>query len=92
MDDPVYRAAYRGYLEEMLNTVFEPGALTARLQTEYSRIAPYIIGAEGEQAGRTFLDSPAEFTQAVSSLLTYVSTRAAAVRVDVRFHSCPQRA
>ena len=34
MDDPVYRAAYRGYLEEMLNTVFEPTALTARLQAE----------------------------------------------------------
>ena len=80
MEDPVYRAAYRGYLQEMLNTVFEPTALTTRLQAEYARIAPYVVGAEGEQAGRTFLASPTEFTQAVSSLVTYVSTRAAAVR------------
>ena len=80
MDDPVYRAAYRSYLQEMLNTVFEPTALTARLQAEYARISPYVVGTEGEQAGRTFLASPAEFTQAVASLLTYVPTRAAAVR------------
>lgn len=80
MDDPVYRAAYRGYLQDMLNTVFEPTALTARLQTEYSLIAAYVVGAEGEQVGRTFLASPTEFTQAVTSLLAYVPTRAAAVR------------
>ena len=80
MDDPVYRAAYRGYLEEMLDTVFEPSALAARLNTEYARIAPYVVGAEGEQGERTFLASPAEFTQAVNSLITYVPTRTAAVR------------
>ena len=81
MDDPVYRAAYRGYVEEMLNTVFEPSALTARLQAEYARIAPYVVGSGG-RAGRDArsLQSPAEFTQAVTSLLTYVQTRAAAVR------------
>ena len=80
VDDPVYRAAYRGYLQEMLNTVFEPSALTARLQAEYARIAPYVAGAEGEQVGRTFLASPTEFTQAVTTLLAYAPTRAAAVR------------
>ena len=80
MDDPVYRAAYRSYLDQMLNTVFEPNALTARLQAEYSRIAPYVIGPEGEQTGRSFIESPEEFTQAVNSLLAYVPARAAAVR------------
>jgi spore coat protein CotH len=80
MDDPLYRAAYRGYLQEMLNTAFEPTALTARLQTEAARITPYVIGTEGEQAGQTFLSTPNEFTQAVSSLLAYVPARAAAVR------------
>jgi hypothetical protein len=80
MDDPVYRGAYRGYLEQMLNTVFEPAALTARLRNEYSRIAPYVVGPEGEQAGSSFLASPEEFTQAVNSLLAYVPSRAAAVR------------
>ena len=80
MDDPVYRPAYRGYIEELLNTVFEPSRLTARLQSEYARIAPYVVGPEGEQPDRSFLQSPEEFTQAVTSLLTYVQTRAATVR------------
>jgi hypothetical protein len=80
MDDPVYRAAYRGYVEEILNTVFEPSALVARLQAEHARIAPYVIGAEGEVPERSFLQSPAEFTQALTSLTTYVQNRAATVR------------
>lgn len=80
LDDPVYRAAYRTHVDELLNTVFEPSRLTTRLQAEYGRIAPYVVGAEGEQAGSTFLQSPTAFTQAVTSLITYVQTRSAAVR------------
>ena len=80
MDDPVYRAAYRSYIEELLNTVFEPSAVTARLQAEYARITPYVVGPEGEQPDRSFLQSPEEFTQAVTNLMTYVRTRSASVR------------
>lgn len=80
MDDPVYRAAYRQNVEELLNTVFDPSKLTARLQTESTRIAPYVVGPEGEQSGRTFLTSPDQFAQQVASLLAYVPTRAVAVR------------
>jgi spore coat protein CotH len=80
MDDPVYRAAYRGYVEEFLNTAFEPSGLTTRIQAEHARIAPYVIGAEGEQPGATFIESPMEFTQAVTNLISYVQTRAVSVR------------
>lgn len=80
LDDPVYRSAYRSQIEELLNTVFEPTRVTSRLQAEYARIAPYVAGAEGEQAGRTFLASPEEFTQAVTSLLAYVQSRSTSVR------------
>lgn len=80
LDDPVYRAAYRGQIEELLNTVFEPARVTSRLQAESARIAPYVVGAEGEQTGRTFLASPEEFTQAVTSLLAYAQSRSASVR------------
>ena len=80
MDDPVYRAAYRGYIEELLNTVFEPSAVTARFQAEYARIAPYVVGPEGEQPERSFIQSPEEFTRAVTSLVTYVQTRGSTVR------------
>jgi spore coat protein H len=80
MDDPVYRAAYRAHVDELLNTVFEPSRLTTRLLSEYGRISPYVVGPDGERAGSTFIQSPTDFTQAVTSLLTYVQTRSAAVR------------
>ncbi len=80
LDDPVYRAAYRGYVEEFLGTVFEPSRVTARLQKESTLITPYVVGAEGEQQGSTFIESPAEFSQAVTTVLTYVRTRVATVR------------
>ena len=80
LDDPVYRAAYRTQVEELLNTVFEPLRVSARIQAEYARVAPYVVGREGEQAGRTFLASPDEFMQAISSLLAYVQSRGPTVR------------
>jgi hypothetical protein len=52
----------------------------ARLEADYARIAPYVIGAEGEQPGSTFIGAPAEFTGAVTNLLAYVQTRATSVR------------
>lgn len=80
MDDPTYRAAYRSHVQELLGSVFEPGALVARLRSEQARIAPYVIGAEGEVAGRTFLSSPAQFGTSIDTLVSYVESRAAAVR------------
>jgi hypothetical protein len=80
LDDPVYRAAYRRHVEEVLATVFEPGALSTRLQVQHALIAPYITGTEGEQPGQTFINTPAQFTQALTSLVSYVQGRAVAVR------------
>jgi spore coat protein CotH len=83
MDDPVYRAAYGGHVENLLATVFEPSRVSARLRSEQARIAPYVVGVEGEQPGRTFAGSPAQFDATVygpAGLIAYVESRAAAVR------------
>ena len=80
LDDPVYRGVYLQHVEEVLATVFDPATLAARLQAQHALIVPYVIGAEGEQPGRTFINSPAQFTQALSSLVAYVQGRAATVR------------
>ncbi len=80
MNDPVYRAEYRAQVESLLGTVFEPSRLAARFQAESARIAPYVIGPEGEQPGSTSIASPAEFTEAVANLVTYVQARHLAVR------------
>lgn len=80
LDDPVYRAAYRGHVEDLLTGVFEPGRLAARLRSEQALIAPYVVGAGGEVAGRTFLTSPAQFDTSVTTLVDYTQTRATAIR------------
>jgi spore coat protein CotH len=83
LDDPVYRAAYRNDVERVITTVFEPQGLISRIRTEYTLIAPHVVGPEGEQAGHTYLTNPAQFDDSVfgsNGLVTYVQSRFAAVR------------
>jgi hypothetical protein len=83
MDDPVYLATYRGHVQELLATVFEPSRLNATLRIEHDRIAPFVTGAQGELAGRTFAGTPEQFAATISGptgLQAYVESRAAAVR------------
>lgn len=75
LDDPVYRAAYRAHVQDLLGTVFESSRVSARLQSEAALIAPYVVGAEGEQPGHTFLSSAAQFDTSVQSLVSYVQSR-----------------
>jgi hypothetical protein len=80
LDDPVYRAAYRSHVADLLATVFDPNRLVARLRSEQVLIAPYVVGAQGEGPGRTFLSTPDQFETSVTALVTYVQTRYTAVR------------
>jgi hypothetical protein len=87
MDDPVYRAAYRGHMQQLLATVFEPGKVNATIRSEQARIFPYVFGPEGESFARTFLTTPAQFDAAVVGpfgLAAYVSNRSAAVTAALR--------
>ena len=83
MDDPVYRAAYRTHAEDLVNTALEPARVGATLRSEQARIAPFVIGAEGEVAGRSFVGSPAQFDAALlgpNGLIASYTNRVAAVR------------
>jgi len=64
LDDPVYRATYRGYLEELLNSVLEPARVNADVRAEYDRIVPYVVGASGEAPERSFAGTAAQFEAA----------------------------
>ena len=48
MDDPVYHEIYVQYVEETINSAFEPAKMTAAYQTLYDLIAPYVVGESGE--------------------------------------------
>ena len=83
MDDPVYRAAYRTHVEDLLNTALEPGRVSAIMRSEQARIARFVIGAEGETAGRTFAGGAAQFDAALfgaNGLIASYTNRVAAVR------------
>lgn len=74
----MYRSAYRAHVTDLLNSAFAPDRGIARLRTEYALVSPYVIGMNGETPGHTFLTSPAQFTDALSTLETYVRDRHAA--------------
>jgi spore coat protein CotH len=83
MDDPVYRAAYRAHVEDLLHLPLDPGRVGALLRSEQARIAPFVIGPEGEVAGRTFVGSAALFDAALlgpNGLIAGYNNRVAAVR------------
>ncbi len=80
MDDSTYKARYREHVTQLLESVFHTGSLTARLRDARALIEPDVIGPDGEQAGRTFIESDDEFTRAVNTLVSYVETRAQQVR------------
>jgi spore coat protein H len=81
--DPVYSATYRGYVEELLNSVLEPARVTARVRAEYERIRPYVVGAEGEVPERSFAGTAVQFEAASlgpSGIAATLQSRATAAR------------
>jgi spore coat protein H len=75
LDDPTYAARYRALVGETVATVYEPATAAARFQAAHDLIAPYVVGAEGEVAGRTFLTTPTAFEEANAALLAHPTTR-----------------
>jgi hypothetical protein len=87
LDDPIYRAAYRAQVQDVLNTVFEPSRFTAIMRTEQARIFPYIFGAQGEAPSRNFAGTSAQFDASLfgpNGLIAYVTNRHARVLETLR--------
>ena len=83
MDDPVYRAHIALTWKTCWRQSSSRPRVSAILRVEQARIAPFVIGAEGEDSGRTFAGTPQQFDAAVygpTGLIAYVTNRAAAIR------------
>lgn len=61
LDDEVYSASYRSKLLELQSGAFELAATSELAQSYHDLIAPYVVGADGEQPGYSFLSSTAAF-------------------------------
>ena len=76
----LYLAVLRaGHVFLPLNTAYQaaeieytPADMSPRFTAAHQLIAPYVIGAEGELPGYTFVTSDADFTAALDQLLLHV--------------------
>lgn len=75
MDDPVYQARYRAYMETFAADVFTPARTDPLLTKWEALIAPWVLGPNGEQPGFTQLTSPAAFPNGVAELKRHLRDR-----------------
>ncbi|MFK8055984.1 MAG: CotH kinase family protein [Saprospiraceae bacterium] len=75
--DPVYKAQYDGYLEEVINGAFEANTMSDLYSTYSDLIEPF---ATTERVGYSFISGPADFYSGVSAMQSHVVSRATAVR------------
>lgn len=74
--DPVYKARYDTYVQEVVDGAFNVSAIQAQYATYSALIEPY---ATAETEGYTFLNSSSDFQAAISELNAHVSERTTAV-------------
>ena len=82
-DDPVYFQKYKDYLKSFNNTVFLQSSMDALVEKYHSMVAPFAIGANGEQTGYTYLTSSASFTNEKQNIKTHIANRKALINTFV---------
>ncbi len=75
LDDSVYWSTYVRYVREASEGAFAVDRAQTRFQAAHDLIAPYVVGADGEQSGYTFVSDPQQFDDALDELLEHVVKR-----------------
>jgi spore coat protein H len=75
IDDPVYQAAYAENVAALIDSAFDPAAITARFQELHDLVAPYVVGTNGEIEGHTHLKSDADFDISLDVLIQHAENR-----------------
>jgi spore coat protein H len=79
IDDPTYNATYRAKLKAFNEGPFSAAAMNAMFDKYHAMISPFVIGANGEQPGATYLANPTLFTNALPDLKNHVAARKALI-------------
>ena len=82
-EDATYMASYKAYLKSFKYNVFTETAMNALFDKYHNLISPFVVGANGEQGGYTYLTNSTSFTNALSELKTHVSNRRALIATYV---------
>jgi hypothetical protein len=81
MDDPVYNKIYHSEMQQALYGCFEETVVVAQIRRLHELVRPYVVGAEGEINGYSYLtNGETEFDQALTDLLDHVGARQIAVQ------------
>ncbi len=75
VDEPTYRAAYHAEVRRFIEGPFALASVIARLRTEHTLIAPYVVGADGEKATHTLLNNSGEFGREIETIVRHVQDR-----------------
>lgn len=75
LDDPTYLAIYKSHMRSFSEGVFTPQRMNELFERNHSLIAPFAVGANGEQKSYTYLTSATTFTNELSALKQHVATR-----------------
>lgn len=75
LDDAEYLKVYRSYVAKAAEKDYEPTSAAKRFQSAHDLIKPYVLGAEGEIKGYTFLASDSDFESALAALVAHAKQR-----------------
>jgi len=77
VNDPAWLQRYKDHLKAFRAGAFSEAPLQAMFDRYHALISPYVIGANGEQPGYTYLTSAAAFTAELQTLKSHVTARRA---------------
>jgi hypothetical protein len=73
--DSEYETQDKVHLRDFLDNHGNSGNMSTIYNGYSTLIEPYVTGTDGEQSGYTYVNSSSNFSNALSTLLTHVSTR-----------------
>lgn len=74
-DDAVYMQRYKAYLREFREKTFTESSINPMIDKYYDLISQYVIGANGEQPGYTYLTGTGSFTSGPANLKSHITSR-----------------
>ncbi len=73
MDDPMYNARYKVYMQKFVNTIFTSTRMDSLFNANHQQISPYVIGPDVIEIGKfSHLSNPAAFTNELQALKQHV--------------------
>ncbi|MBM4194423.1 MAG: spore coat protein CotH [Gemmatimonadetes bacterium] len=74
-NDSVYFARYKAHVRAFVDGVLTDARLTPLIDQYTALISPFVVGANGEQPGYTYLASPNAFLNAAATLKAHITAR-----------------